>query len=191
MLCYAKSLQSCLTLCDPIDGSLPGSPIHGIFQARVLEWGAIAFSRLEHSVQIYMYVYIYIYIYIFILYSMDGFYGFFHKMLPKNLNELFGPPNICIHECVHICIYIHTLYTYTHIYILYTHTHTHIYIYNFSITSYRKIQMNFLASPIYVLKKIYIYGNPLQYFYLGNPMDRRALRATARGVANSQRQLSN
>ena len=91
MLCYAKSLQSCLTLCDPIDGSPPGSPVpgilqertrvgchfllqymkvksesevaqscptlsdpmdctlpssfvHGIFQARVLEWGAIAFS---------------------------------------------------------------------------------------------------------------------------------------------------
>ena len=40
----AKSLQSCLTLCDPIDGSPPGSSIHGIFQARVLEWGAIAFS---------------------------------------------------------------------------------------------------------------------------------------------------
>ena len=41
----AKSLQSCPTLCDPIDGSPPGSSIHGIFQARVLEWGAIAFSR--------------------------------------------------------------------------------------------------------------------------------------------------
>ena len=37
----AKSLQSCPTLCDPIDGSPPGSSIHGIFQARVLEWGAI------------------------------------------------------------------------------------------------------------------------------------------------------
>ena len=36
--------QSCLTLCDPMDCSLPGSSIHGIFQARVLEWGAIAFS---------------------------------------------------------------------------------------------------------------------------------------------------
>ena len=42
--CYAKSLQSCLTLCDPKDGSLPGSSVRGIFQARVLEWGAIAFS---------------------------------------------------------------------------------------------------------------------------------------------------
>ena len=41
----SKSLQSCPTLCDPIDGSLPGSSIHGIFQARVLEWGAIAFSK--------------------------------------------------------------------------------------------------------------------------------------------------
>ena len=37
----AKSLQSCPTLCDPIDGSPPGSSIHGIFQARVLEWDAI------------------------------------------------------------------------------------------------------------------------------------------------------
>ena len=37
----AKSLQSCLTLCDPIDGSPPGSPIPGILQARTLEWGAI------------------------------------------------------------------------------------------------------------------------------------------------------
>ena len=40
----AKSLQSCLTLCDPIDSSPPGSPIPGILQARTLEWVAIAFS---------------------------------------------------------------------------------------------------------------------------------------------------
>ena len=39
--------QSCLTLHDPMDCSLPGSSIHGIFQARVLEWGAIAFSLKE------------------------------------------------------------------------------------------------------------------------------------------------
>ena len=39
----AKSLQSCPTLCDPIDGSPPGSPVPGILQARTLEWGAIAF----------------------------------------------------------------------------------------------------------------------------------------------------
>ena len=38
--------QSCLTLSDPMDCSLPGSSVHGIFQARVLEWGAIAFSKL-------------------------------------------------------------------------------------------------------------------------------------------------
>ena len=37
--------QSYLTLCDPMDYSLPGSSVHGIFQARVLEWGAISFSR--------------------------------------------------------------------------------------------------------------------------------------------------
>ena len=40
----AKSLQSCPTLCDPRDGSLPGSPVPGIPQARTLEWVAIAFS---------------------------------------------------------------------------------------------------------------------------------------------------
>ena len=41
----AKSLQSCPTLCDPIDGSLPGSPVPGILQARTLEWVAIFFSN--------------------------------------------------------------------------------------------------------------------------------------------------
>ena len=40
----AKSLQSCPTLCDPIDGSPPGSPIPGILQARTLEWVAMSFS---------------------------------------------------------------------------------------------------------------------------------------------------
>jgi len=47
MLCTAaaaKSLQLCLTLCDPIDGSPPGSPVPGILQARTLEWSASAFS---------------------------------------------------------------------------------------------------------------------------------------------------
>ena len=42
----AKSLQSCLTLCDPIDGSPPGSPVPGILQARTLEWVAIAFFAI-------------------------------------------------------------------------------------------------------------------------------------------------
>ena len=41
----AKSLQSCPTLCDPIDGSTPGSPVPGILQARTLEWVAISFSN--------------------------------------------------------------------------------------------------------------------------------------------------
>ena len=41
----AKSLQSCLTLCDPTDGSPAGSPVPGILQARTLEWVAISFSN--------------------------------------------------------------------------------------------------------------------------------------------------
>ena len=42
----AKALQSCLTLCNPIDSSPPGSPISGILQARTLEWVAISFSNV-------------------------------------------------------------------------------------------------------------------------------------------------
>ena len=41
----AQSLQLCPTLCDPIDGSAPGSPVPGILQARTLEWVAISFSN--------------------------------------------------------------------------------------------------------------------------------------------------
>ena len=45
----AKSLQSCPTLCDPRDGSPPGSSVPGILQARILEWDAIAFSSMDMS----------------------------------------------------------------------------------------------------------------------------------------------
>ena len=55
----AKSLQSCLTLCNPIDGSPPGSPVPGILQARVLEWDAISFStRALGSSQILKYFFL-------------------------------------------------------------------------------------------------------------------------------------
>ena len=66
--------QSCPTLSDPMDCSLPGSSIHGIFQARVLEWGAIAFSVYIHKYIYILYIvtititYIdimYLYMYIF------------------------------------------------------------------------------------------------------------------------------
>ena len=43
----AKLLQSCPTLCDPVDGSPPGSPVPGILQARTLEWVAISFSKIK------------------------------------------------------------------------------------------------------------------------------------------------
>ena len=43
----SEAAQSCLTLSDPMDCCLPGSSVHGIFQVRVLEWGAIAFSSLN------------------------------------------------------------------------------------------------------------------------------------------------
>ena len=46
LLLTAKSLQSCPTLCDPVDGSPPGSPVPGILQARTLEWAAISFCNV-------------------------------------------------------------------------------------------------------------------------------------------------
>ena len=49
LLLLLLSLQSCLTLCDPIDGSPLGSPVPGILQARTLEWVAISFSISEYS----------------------------------------------------------------------------------------------------------------------------------------------
>ena len=50
----ANSLQSCPTLCNPIDGSPPGSPVPGILQARTLEWGAISFltQKIKHTKKI-------------------------------------------------------------------------------------------------------------------------------------------
>ena len=60
--------QSCPTLSDPMDCSLPCSSIHGIFQARVLEWGAIAFSGISVSVYLYLCVYVYISICICVVY---------------------------------------------------------------------------------------------------------------------------
>ena len=55
--------QSCPTLSDPMDCSLPGSSAHGIFQARVLEWGAIAFSELRYSIILVIGVLVLKYIY--------------------------------------------------------------------------------------------------------------------------------
>ena len=48
----AKSLQSCLTLCDPIDGSPPGSPVPGILQERTLEWVAISSNAWKWKVKV-------------------------------------------------------------------------------------------------------------------------------------------
>ena len=48
LLLLLSSFQSCPTLCDPIDGSPPGSAVPGILQARTLEWAAISFSRRAH-----------------------------------------------------------------------------------------------------------------------------------------------
>ena len=52
MLCCCSVTKSCLTLCDPMDCSLPGSSFHGIFQARILEWVAMSSSNLSSVIQL-------------------------------------------------------------------------------------------------------------------------------------------
>ena len=114
--------QLCLTLSNPIDCSLPGSSIHGIFQARVLEWGAIAFSEAVREFFVFVFVFTKgnekswnsdklrndMIILVFLNTTLDLLLGwprsslkFFHKMLQKNPNELLanpidisGPPNL-------------------------------------------------------------------------------------------------
>ena len=63
--------QSYPTLSDPLDCSLPGSSVHGIFQARVLEWAAIAFSG--KVIQLYIYMYFFIFLSIIIYYKILSF----------------------------------------------------------------------------------------------------------------------
>ena len=71
--------QSCPTLSDPMDCSLPGSSVHGISQARVLEWGAIAFSvakvlaLLKNPVTISHYYYITIFFKVVFFFNVDHF----------------------------------------------------------------------------------------------------------------------
>ena len=59
---WSEVAQSCPTLCDPMDCSLPGSSVHGIFQARGLEWGAVAFSIQKLSLHQSTYCYLTIFI---------------------------------------------------------------------------------------------------------------------------------
>ena len=89
--------QSCLTLCDPMDCSLPGSSIHGIFQARVLEWGAIAFT--------YIYICTHIGNCIVFFYSeqssiCDSFYGDYWSYI--NFLFLFS---LTVWTKNHLCLY--------------------------------------------------------------------------------------
>ena len=48
IFCYSLVVKSCLTLCNPVESNLPGSSVHGIFQARILEWIAISFSKASY-----------------------------------------------------------------------------------------------------------------------------------------------
>ena len=96
MSCYAKSLQSCPTLCEPIDGSPPGSPIPGILQERTLEWGAISFSGESTIYYIKLKIYLY-----------DNSNIFFHlettslTQYTHNIFKYQNPINVTVlHECV-------------------------------------------------------------------------------------------
>ena len=82
--------QSCLTLSDPMDCSLPGSSVHGIFQARVPEWGAIAFYIL--------WPFIYIFACSFIKY-------YFFKSIEDRLCLYLGPTIHCVSLAIYLNLY--------------------------------------------------------------------------------------
>ena len=88
----AKSLQSCLTLCDPIDGSPPGSPIPGILQARTLEWVAIV-SKHTLSTHTHTHTHTYIYIYICIILDIfkfnSNYYFYWYTSLAGRIEGTF------------------------------------------------------------------------------------------------------
>ena len=105
---HTKSLQSCLTLCDPMDSSPPSSSVYGILQARILEWVAISFSNACLHVKL--------------LQSCPTLCNPMDSSPPRLLSMGFSrqeywsglpfpsPPSVCV--CVCVCVYI------------YTHTHT-------------------------------------------------------------------
>ena len=78
----AKSLQSCLTLCDRIDGSLPGSAVPGILQARTLEWVAISIlsNNTEFVTNLLMCIFIYAAFCIYLLYFPITFMNLLHNL---------------------------------------------------------------------------------------------------------------
>ena len=94
----SEVIQSCPTLSDPMDCSLPGSSVHGIFQARVLEWVAIAFSnslvyyylnnvRLFIFLEIYLFVFMeIIYVYVCLVYMQNQIQIYRHKSNKNILN---------------------------------------------------------------------------------------------------------
>ena len=98
----AKSLQPCPTLCDPIDGSPPGSPVPGILQARTLEWVAISFSN-EVCTFLFFKV---------LIYNSQKL-----ETVPKSIKSITGE---WMNKMWCMCVCIH----------MYTHTHTHIYVMN-------------------------------------------------------------
>ena len=97
---HAESIQSCPTLCNPVDCSPPGSPVHGVLEARVLMWVAVPFSRgssLTQGLNPYL---------LCLLYWQEGFL----PLAPPEKPYIFT-----------LYIYVHT---YTHMYIC-THTYRH------------------------------------------------------------------
>ena len=92
MLCYAKSLQSCPNLCDPIDSSLPGSPDPGILQARTLEWVAIYLPPLY-------------YMRVLRAESLSLCSPQHHQHLEQSLEPTVGSVSICrMNECTRVAL---------------------------------------------------------------------------------------
>ena len=97
----AKSLQSCPTVCDPMDCSPPGSSVHGIFQARVLEWSAIAFSNFVGIFTI-LWVYLLFFFYLWLswgLYIVIYLYRVIFNWWSLNFKHFIAPTFLPSSSC--------------------------------------------------------------------------------------------
>ena len=109
-LVCAKSLQTCLTLCDPMGCSPPGSYVHGIFQARTLKWATLS-SRRSSRLPIWSRQGLNLHLLHLLHWQADS--------LPLSHLGSAPPPHIYIYLCVCVCV---CVYICTH-----TYTHTHAY----------------------------------------------------------------
>ena len=156
--CCCLVAKFCLTLCDPMDCSLPGSPVHGILQTRILEWVTIPFSRRSSLPRDQTCIFC--------------IAGVFFTTEPGKPTHIFtNIYDIYIYKNINICYICVCMHTYVdmslsflkYIYILYIYKYIYLYFYIIYIYIYKCIYLYFI---LYIYTSIYIYILYYIYFYI-------------------------